>query len=512
MSAQDSSGFRSTYPIEEPYVYVAILEDPATKENLYKLIMPTLTPEDEALLKKIKKIFLDEIDIDVKELDGGNASAIVENEVRRIIKDYRIKADEGLLNKLLFYIKRDSLGFERIDPLMKDHFIEDISCDGVGVPIYVWHREYESIRTNILFNTEEELNRFVVRLAYRCGKHLSIANPILDGSLPDGSRVNATYGSEISRKGTTFTIRRFRADPMTIVDLIQMGTLSAELAAYLWYAVENKSSILVVGEVASGKTTMLNCISMFIRPDMKVVSIEETPELNIPHTNWIPMATRTGFGKKESAITLFDLLKNALRQRPDYILVGEIRGAEAYTLFQALATGHGVQATIHAENVQGVLNRLESAPMNIPKMLVGLIDIIMIQRKVKVGDKSARRTVDVTEVAGYDNEKNELILNPLVKWDHANDAHTFLSESALLKSIAQERGIPLEEIRSEIAARKVILGWMANKSIRRYLEIGNLLREYYADRDRVFRMALVDNMSEIPEAGVSDGVSNANPD
>jgi len=498
MSAQDSGGFRSTYPIEEPYVYAAILEDPTTKEGIYKLITPTLTPEDEALLEKIKKIFLDELNIDVKELDGGRAPTVIENEVRRIIKDYKMKVDEGLLNKLLYYIKRDFLGFERIDPLMKDHYIEDISCDGVGVPIYVWHREYESIRTNLLFDTEEELGRFVVRLAYRCGKHLSIANPILDGSLPDGSRVNATYGSEISRKGTTFTIRRFRADPLTIVDLIQMGTLSPELAAYLWYAVENKSSILIVGEVASGKTTMLNCTSMFIRPDMKVVSIEETPELNIPHTNWIPMATRMGSGKKESDITLFDLLKNALRQRPDYILVGEIRGAEAYALFQALATGHGVQATVHAENLQGVLNRLEGEPMKIPKTLIGLIDVIMIQSRVRVGNKSVRRTVDVIEVAGYDKGRDELIMNPLVKWDPSKDAHVFGAESALLKGIAQEKGISLEEIRSEVAKRKVILGWMARKMIRRYLEIGNLLREYYADRDRVFRMALVDSMSGAP--------------
>jgi len=492
--AEQGSQFKSTYPIEEPYVYAAIVEDPMTREITYRIIEPTLTPDDKLLLEKIKKIFLDELDIDVSELDKEKVYDIIEERVRKIVKNYRMKVDEGMLKKFLYYIKRDFLGFEKIDPLMKDHFIEDISCDGVGVPIYVWHREYESIKTNIIYENEEELNRFVVRLAYLCGKHLSVADPILDGSLPDGSRVNATYGSEISRKGTTFTIRRFRADPLTIVDLIQLGTISADLAAYLWFVIENKGSILIAGEVASGKTTLLNCTSMFIRPDMKIVSIEETPELNLPHTNWIPMATRTGFGRKASDVTLFDLLKNALRQRPDYILVGEVRGEEAYTLFQALSTGHGVQATIHADTPEKVISRLESEPMNVPRPLIGLLDVIMVQSRVSLMNKPARRTLNVTEIKEYNRERDEIILNEIARWDPTRDVHIVTGESAVLKRIAERRGLSLEDVRSEINKRKVVLNWMIRKGMRRYMEIGTVLREYYADSERTFKRALVESI------------------
>ncbi len=491
---KENTAFKTTYVIEEPYVYSAIIEDPATKELLYRVIEPTLTADEKALYEKIKKILMQELNVDVAELSSEKAPLIIEKEVRRIVKEYRLKIDEGTLSKMMYYFKRDFLGYERIDPMMHDHYIEDISCDGVGIPLYVWHREWESIPSNVVFDTEEELNRHVIRLAYRCGRHLSIGNPILDGSLPDGSRVNATYGSEISRRGATFTIRRFRADPLTIVDLINLKTVSPDLAAYLWYAVENKSSILIAGGVASGKTTLLNCISMFIRPDLKLVSIEETPELNIPHLNWIPMTTRMGFGKKESDVNLFDLLKNSLRQRPDYIIVGEVRGREAYTLFQALATGHGVQATIHADNPDSVIKRLEAEPMNVPKTLIGLIDLIIMQNRMRVGDKPVRRTVDVTEIGGYNADKDRLIMRQFGRWDPTTDEFTLANESILLKKLAEKRGTTVDQIKADINKRKVIFKWLDSKGMRRYQEIGNVLREYYADPERVFRRAMVESV------------------
>ncbi|MGC8937070.1 MAG: type II/IV secretion system ATPase subunit, partial [Candidatus Methanomethylicaceae archaeon] len=275
-----------------------------------------------------------------------------------------------------------------------------------------------------------------------------------------------------------------------------LGTLSLEVAAYLWFAIENKSSILIAGEVASGKTTMLNCTSMFIRPDMKIVSIEETPELNLPHTNWIPMATRTGFGRKTSDITLFELLKNALRQRPDYIIVGEVRGEEAFTLFQALATGHGVQATIHADTPEKVISRLESEPMNVPRPLIGLLDIIIVQSRVKIGDKPARRTLRVSEIKGYDSQSKEIFLNNIVRWDPSTDRHLLEGESEVLKRIAEKKGMRPEDVKSEVNKRKVVLNWMIKKGMRRYMEIGNVMREYYADSEGLFKRALVESLEE----------------
>jgi flagellar protein FlaI len=494
MKLQETTAFKTTYAIEAPYVYIAVAEEEATHETRYKVIEPTIEPGEVSTLENIKKILIDEMNIPIADISATTTGQLIEKEVARIIKDYRLKVDTGEMNKILYYVKRDFLGYERIDPMMRDHLIEDISCDGVGVPIYVWHREYESIPTNVVFKTTEELNRFVVRLAYKCGKHISFAAPILDGSLPDGSRANATFGSEISTKGTTFTIRRFKADPLTVVDLMELGTLSPDLAAFLWYAVENRCSILVAGGVASGKTTLLNGILMFIRPDLKIVTIEETPEINIPHANWAAMTTRMGFGSKGSEISLFDLLKNSLRQRPDYIIVGEVRGSEAYTLFQALATGHGVCATVHADSPSSIIKRLESKPMNVPRPLIGLVDLMLIQNRIRVGNKSMRRTMDITEVKGYDSETDQLVIRQKVRWDPATDTFEISEKSFLLQKIAEKNGISLEAATKELAKRKIILKWLQKKGMRRYQELGNLLREYYTDPEGVYRRAMVESL------------------
>ena len=291
--------------------------------------------------------------------------------------------------------------------MMRDPLIEDISCDGPRVPVFVWHREYESIPTNVVFETPEELDAFVVRLAYRAGKHVSVAQPIIDGALPDGSRVQITYGREVSLKGSSFTIRKFRVDPLTIIDLIKFNTLSAEMAAYYWFAIEHRASILIAGGVAAGKTTLLNALAIFIPPEFKIVSIEETPEINLPHKNWLQMVTRPSFGSRETGVTLFDLLKAAVRQRPDYIIVGEIRGGEAYTLFQAIATGHGGITSIHAENLQAAIKRLTSPPMNIPEDYIPLVDVAILIRRQRLealggASKIVRRVITVDEIIDID--------------------------------------------------------------------------------------------------------------
>ncbi|MGB9779205.1 MAG: type II/IV secretion system ATPase subunit, partial [Candidatus Bathyarchaeales archaeon] len=348
------------------------------------------------------------------------AEKYLEEKTREIIKKYKIKVSQEAVDKLIYYLKRDFIGYGKIDPLMKDHLIEDISADGVNIPIYVWHRLYESLPTNIIFQNEAELNSFIIRLAYLAGKNISIASPILDASLPDGSRVQLTYGNEVTRRGSTFTIRRFRVDPLTISDLIAFNTISSEMAAFLWYIIENRASVLVAGGVASGKTTMLNCLSMFIKPEMKIVSVEDTQELNLPHENWIPSVVRLGFGhedRKGGTITLFDLLKAAVRQRPDYIIVGEVRGEEAYTLFQAMATGHLGMSTIHAESVEATINRLQSEPMNIPKPLIAMTNVIMVMTRTEIEGKPARRASVTSEVLGLNSKTKSILTEDVFRWN-----------------------------------------------------------------------------------------------
>jgi len=487
--------FREVYPIQEPYAYAAIVKSPETQKTLYEVIEPTLHREEERRLQEIKNLLMDEVDVNLKEIETKEkAENYLKDKTREIIKKYRIKVLPEAVDKLIYYIQRDFIGYGKIDPLMKDHLIEDVSADGVNIPIYVWHRLYESLPTNIIFKDEIELNSFIIRLAYLAEKNISIASPILDASLPDGSRIQLTYGNEVTRRGSTFTIRRFRVDPLTISDLIAFNTISSEIAAYLWYIIENRASTLVAGGVAAGKTTMLNCLSMFIKPEMKIVSVEDTQELNLPHENWIPSVVRLGFGhenQRSGTITLFDLLKAAVRQRPDYIIVGEVRGEEAYTLFQAMATGHLGMSTIHAESVEAVINRLGSEPMNIPKPLIAMTDVIMVMARTEIEGKPARKVSTTTEVVELDSETKNLVTEEVFHWNPREDKFVFSGHSNILEKHMSKLDIDEEDIRRELHRRKIILEWMVRKGIRRYIDVANVIREYYANPNRVFQKARV---------------------
>lgn len=493
IQGKKTSVFKEAYPIREPYVYAAVVREPSTQRIRYEVIEPTLLREEEKHLKEIKAMLIEEIDVNLKDIGTKEkAEEYLKSKVREVIEDYRLKIAEESVDKLMYYVVRDFLGYGKIDPLMKDHLIEDISADGVSIPIYIWHREYESLPTNIIFNDVGELNSFIIRMAYLAGKNISIAKPLLDASLPDGSRVQLTYGSEVTRKGSTFTIRRFRVDPLTISDLIAFNTMPSDMAAYFWYAIENKASILVAGGVASGKTTVLNCLSMFIKPELKVISVEDTAEINLPHENWIPSVVRTGFGqdgKGWGAITLFDLLKAAVRQRPDYIIVGEVRGQEAYTLFQAMATGHLGMSTIHGESVNSVLQRLASEPMNIPKPLLTMIDAVTIQLRTTVKGKPARRTTTVTEITGLDPKTQEFSTNEVYRWNPKGDSFLYSGHSHILERNMKSMGLSEEEVQEELHRRKTVLDWMARNNIRKHTDVTAIIRDYYANPARVYRKA-----------------------
>jgi flagellar protein FlaI len=484
-----------TYPLIEPYCNVSIVKDLDRGNIKYVVEEPKLTSEDAVNLNRLKDILNQVITLKPSDLQSKEtAGKYLIEKSKEIFDDYGFKIDAATQGKLLYFIVRDNLGFGKIDSLMHDQLIEDLSCDGVNVPLFVWHRKSESIPTNIRFETEEELDSFTLRLAYMCGSHVSIAQPLLDASLPDGSRINLTYGKEVTRKGSTFTIRKFKLDPFTVTDLINYGTLSAEMAAFFWYAVENRVSILVAGGIAAGKTTLLNCLSMFIKADLKVVSIEDTPEINLPHENWIPATTRSHFGiATDSAdVTLFDLLKASLRQRPDYIIVGEIRGAEAYTLFQAVSTGHLGMSTVHAESVESAVYRLESAPMNIPRTLIAGIDIILVQKRVEIKGKPMRKTVAASEIVGLDPRSGEILTNEVYRWNATDETFDYTGRSYILEKIAEKTGVSIEQAEEELRNRKKVITWMAKKNIRNYKDVSNIIRSYMENPARILAEALKD--------------------
>ena len=401
------------YPLNEPYAYAKILKNMDSLEKHYKVIEPSLTKEDEQKLSFIWETLMKTFKMRLDEIDSKNIKDYIDEQVEMVINNYNIELNELSKKKILYYIKRESLGYGKIDPLMKDPHIEDISCDGAGVPIFLYHRKYGSVRSNVVFYEEDELSYFVTKLAQKCNKHISIAEPMLDATMPDGSRIQMTLSNEVTTKGSTFTIRRFRADPFTPPDLIALNTLSSETLAYFWLAVENGVNALIAGGTASGKTTVLNALSLFIPRESKIVSIEETREINLPHPNWIPGVARSGFGevvadKMVGEIDLYDLMKAALRQRPEYILVGEIRGKEAYVLFQAMATGHTTYSTVHADSAKSLIHRLEGKPIDIPRVMLQSLDVVSIHITTRVKGKRVRRSKQIIEITkkGYNNLTN----------------------------------------------------------------------------------------------------------
>ncbi|MEM3229654.1 MAG: type II/IV secretion system ATPase subunit, partial [Fervidicoccaceae archaeon] len=293
----------------------------------------------------------------------------VEEKVKEANDVLLLKLDSPSLSKISYYVKRDYLGYERIDVLMNDPFIEDISSSGPGIPIYVYHIKYGWLPTTVIFPSEESYTAFIRRLAYRAGQDLVFATPIVEGPLPPKNYRAHLVLDVISRSGSSFTIRRGAEVPLSIVRLIILRTLSPRMAAYIWLLISHMRTILIAGPMASGKTTLLNAIIMFIPPAKKIVSIEETNELRLDRENWVPLIVRPSTSPGISNITLYELLKSSLRQRPDYIVVGEVRGEEAYTFFQAISLGHGGLGTIHAESFQQIIRRLESQPLNIPRSM-----------------------------------------------------------------------------------------------------------------------------------------------
>ena len=481
------------YPLYEPFSHVVIVQNPKTGEHQYILDELQLDPLEKGVYDRILEILLAEIESPKEEiLDPRKFFA---EEAKKIVDKYRISLGwlpDVSWYKILYHAERDLVGFGRIDPLMRDPNIEDISCDGVLKPVYVWHRNYESIETNLEFPNDEVLDNTVVKLVHMAGKHVSTAFPIVDASLPGKHRLAVAYRREITPFGTAFTIRKFREDPYSIVDLINIGTFSEEMAAYFWMCLENRSSIMVLGGTAAGKTTALNTLACLIKPGSKIITIEETAELNLPHENWVSLIARQSYGLGGSGVgevSLFDLVKTSMRHRPDIMIVGEVRGQEAYVLFQALATGHGGMCTMHAENLDSAVKRLTQKPMDISPAYIPLMNIVIpIQRVhlVKNNEKRAyRRVITVNEIADYEDYKTPC------KWDPANDEHPMdFEKSTLLTSIAERQGVTKKDLIDEIGRRKDVLHWMRERNIRSYKDVAAIVAEYYSRPKHIYSKVL----------------------
>jgi flagellar protein FlaI len=480
-----------SYYVKEKYGQVVIATPQAqVPEPIYFVVEEPLQPSEEIALEKVKDILTKELDFPKLGEEEEVRKAVIET-TKKILRKYGRglglgNITEELTNRFLYYIERDMMGFGPLTVIMDDYRVEDISCDGVGIPIYVWHRDYESLPTNILFTDREALDNYIIHLAHKAGKHVSSAFPIVDAMIYGKHRLAATFREEISPRGSTFTIRKFRERPFSITELLVANVLNSEMAAYFWLLLEHKASIMIIGPTGSGKTTLLNALTTFIQPRMKIVTCEETAEINIPRENWVRFMTRESYGLGSSGrgeVSLFELVKTSLRYRPDYLIVGEVRGEETFVLFQAIATGHGGLSTVHAENIESAIKRFVSPPMNIPETHISLLDAMAMVERVQLSGRAGsfgRRCRFIWEVEDFNRYRT------IASWDPATDTFRVdFANSLQLESISLQTGFSKEQLVVELWRRKEVLEWMRKNNVTDNNEVARMILAYYNDPERL---------------------------
>ncbi|MFB6308379.1 MAG: type II/IV secretion system ATPase subunit [Haloarculaceae archaeon] len=539
------------YWVNKPYACVVVFHSRKENEKKYYVVEPYLTPIEadlsEFLAGKLKTaIKYSEDDVIVQGTEADRAE-VIQREAERLLERYELYEDaaheedlgfvdqlkvglgmdveteepeasqlEGIevrpepaileddpetlseyqVEKLLYVLKRDFIGYGPIDPVKHDINVEDISCDGYNSRVFVYHTDYEQIISNVEHG-EEELDDFVVKLAQRSGKGISKRQPQVDATLPDGSRAQLTLGREVSDHGTNYTIRQFKDVPFTPIDLINWNTFSLDEMAFLWLCIENNKSLIFAGGTASGKTTSLNAVSLFIPSNSKIVSIEDTREVELPQRNWVASVTRPSFGDDDKGdVDEFDLLEAALRQRPDYIVMGEIRGEEGRTLFQVMSTGHTTYTTFHADSVGEVIKRFTTEPINVSKTLFTALDLVSIQTQTRVDGNKVRRNKSLTEINEYSAEHDEINVRDVYEWRAEHDEFIQMGNSNTLEEIKFDRGWTQEKLDEELFKRKVVLAHLIEKGLNTYTQVAATIQAFINDPETILTLIANDSLEQ----------------
>ena len=471
ISAEDSRNL--IYPIRDG-LFVHIYADEISTRDNYISVEPTIVVDVEQHMPEVEDRLINWAE-DIARLDDRDEkSALLMKLLNTIFttepvvnvrgKPRQISVSSLELQAIEYRVLRDKVGLGVLQPLLLDNLIEDISCSGIG-HIFIEHKIFRSVQSSITFPSYDDTDEFAVWLGEWIKRPVTVRNPLVDAVLPDGSRINIVYGRDISRRGSNFTIRKFSGTPTSIVELIDFGSLDYQIAAYLSLMLEEGLNMFVVGATASGKTTLLNALTTFIRPDAKIVTIEDTPEVYVPQKNWIQEVSRPGNqDSKGSEVGMFELLRAALRQRPDCIIVGEIRSIEATVAFQAMQTGHAVMSTFHASSVEKLIQRLTGDPINIPKTYIDNLNLAVIQGAVRLADgRPARRVLSVNEIIGYDPASSSFSFLEAFRWNPVSDKFEFpgyMNSYLLEQIIAIKRGIPphkRKDIYNEVKRRARVL-------------------------------------------------------
>ncbi len=481
---EDKTKINVRYVLIAPYVSVHIYWNPEISELVYEIEEPILNEFEEKTLEEIESGMLELINIGAV-IDKNQEALLtyIDKMAKVILSELGRSLNEESYSRIFYYLYRDFIGLNEIEPFLKDFFIEDIECNGTKTPVYIVHRIYRNMKTNLVYKDTKKLASFVEKLAQRCGRYVSYATPLLDGTLPDGSRVNATYTIEITSKGPTFTIRKFTKVPWTPVQLISMNTLSPEMLAYFWILMQYKCNILVTGGTGSGKTSMLNALSFFIPPESRVVSVEDTREINLPRENWLPSVARTGIAGA-GEIDMFTLLKESFRQNPDYVIVGEVRGKEAFVLFQAMAAGHPSISTMHADSVETVIKRLETPPINLSPTLVNTLDVVAVMAHALVNKEETRRLREVIEIVNVTAQGVALTNKPFI-WNPSEDSFYFKTESKVFDKICKRHGIKRNQLLREFKIRTRLLFKLYKRKVYDFTTVQKIINQYYKNPKKV---------------------------
>ncbi|RLF85477.1 hypothetical protein DRN41_04115 [Thermococci archaeon] len=477
------------YPVGDP-LFVHIYGDPKM-ERRYIIIEPRLQNTEErvkyeVVKEKILELAPSKVIPENREefeifLDQLYNEALQKINNKGFFSRKSVKLTQIEIEKFRYLIKRDIVGIGPLEVLIRDPYIEDIHILGAEY-VSLIHKIFDALPTNIKFESNITLADYLKALSERIGRPVSDKNPIVDGTLPDGSRINIIYSPDVSIKGPSATIRKFSATPLSVVQLVKWNTLSAEVAAYLWLALEYGMSVFVCGETASGKTTTLNSIVPFIKPQSKIFTAEDTPEVVVPHPTWQRLTTRER-GPEESRVTLFDLLKAALRSRPNYIIVGEIRGIEGAIAFQAMQTGHPVLSTFHAGDIKKMIQRFTGHPINVPVTFIDNLNIALFQQAVYVKGRFLRRVLNVVEIEGYYEELGGVATRSVFEWDSVGDRHIFrgMNNSYVLeRKIAEVAGYEdPKDIYNELFLRARIIQRMAELEITDYWDVYREIKNFY---------------------------------
>jgi len=478
----------------DSYGKVEILSVEGEVLPLYKIKLPELTQQERKLVNLAKEKAIEEIKIDPDKIpDLAERQRVFTHEVLKIIQreGKGVSLPPERLKRLSEAVVRDMIGYGPLDLIIADDMLEDIMVTGTNKPVYVYHRKHGMCSTEVTFEDEESIKHIIDKIARVIGRRIDQQTPLLDARLPDGSRVNATI-PPVSLEGPTISIRKFRKDPLTVIDILKFGTISTDVAAFLWLIVDGvgikPANILFAGGTGCGKTTTLNSATTFVPERERILSIEDTAELQLPHKHWVRLETRPPNVEGRGEITMDDLVKNALRMRPDRMVVGEVRGPEARTMFTAMNTGHdGCMGTLHSNSAMETISRLTEAPMSVPHIMIPALDVIVMQQRIYHRQKGQiRRVTEVAEVTGLEGEKVQL--SRIYKWNPRSDALESTGVPSRIKHmIADFSGMSGSDIEIELEKRAAVLEWMGQKEIRNIFDVGKVIQEYYRDPESVLK-------------------------